>query len=78
MSAIVWFDINYMKLNQGKCHFIISGNTPEHLWAGVGENLERESRQEKLLGLNIDKNLNFNEHLSIICKNLSHSIKNGY
>ena len=28
-SAIIWFEANYMKLNQGKCHFMLAGNTPE-------------------------------------------------
>ena len=60
-----------MQLNQAKCHFLISGNTPEYLWAKVGDNMIWESGQEKLLGLTIDKNLNFNEHLSIICKKAS-------
>ena len=71
MSAITWFEINYMQLNQKKCHFLISGSTPEHLWVKVGNNKIWESKQEKLLGITIDKNLNFNEHLSIICKKAS-------
>ena len=36
MSAIVWFDANYMKLNQGKFHFMLTNNTPEVLWTKVG------------------------------------------
>ena len=63
--------MNYMQLNQVKCHFLITGNTPEHLWAKVGESVIWESHQEKLLGITIDKNLNFNEHISIICKKAS-------
>ena len=51
-----------MKLNEEKCHFMISGNTQEHLWVKVGEHQIWESSQEKLLGLSIDKNLNFNTH----------------
>ena len=37
MSAITWFEINYMQLNQNKCHFLISGNPPEHLWVKIVE-----------------------------------------
>ena len=74
MSAIIWYELNYMKLNQDKCHFLISGNTPEHLWIKVGEHKLWESYQEKLLGLTIDKNLNFNEHLSNVCKNASKKV----
>ena len=33
MSAIIWFELNYMKLNHVKCHFLISGNTPE--WENI-------------------------------------------
>ena len=54
ISAIMWFDANYMKLNQSKCHFLFAGNTPEHQWAKVGEGTIWESNQEKLLGLVID------------------------
>ena len=71
MLAIEWFELNYMKLNQGKCHFLISGNTPEHLWVTVGEHKIWESQEEKLLGLTIDKNLNFNTHLSNVCQRAS-------
>ena len=31
LTAILWFENNYMKLNQSKCHFLTSGST-EHLW----------------------------------------------
>ena len=71
ISAIMWFEANYMKLNKKKCHFLLAGNTPEHLWAKVGEEVIWESSHEKLLGLVIDKKLNFNKHLTIICKKVS-------
>ena len=44
LSAIIWFKVNYMILNEDKCHFLFLGNMPELMWA-----------QEKLLGLTIDK-----------------------
>ena len=68
LSAVIWFENNFMKLNQDKCHFLISGNINEHLFAKVGDELIWESAEEKLLGVTIDKNLNFNTHLSNICK----------
>ena len=71
MSAIIWFEANYMKLNQDKCHFLLVGHTPERLWVKVGENIIWESDEEKLLGLIIDKNLKFSEHISTICKKVS-------
>ena len=27
-----WFEDNYMKLNEEKCHYIISGHKYEHTW----------------------------------------------
>ena len=57
-----------MKLNQDKSHFLISANTNEHLWLKVGDAMIWESSDEKLLGVTIDKNLNFNAHLSKLCK----------
>ena len=71
LSDMVWFDGNNMKLNQGKCHFILAGNTPEMLWAKVGEEMIWESNSEKLLGLEIDNYLNFNKHLSNLCQKVS-------
>ena len=57
-----------MKLNEDKCHFLISGNTNEHLWIKIGDALIWESSKEKLLGVTIDKNLTFNEHVLTLCR----------
>jgi DNA polymerase III epsilon subunit-like protein len=67
-SAIMWFDANYMKLNQSKCHFLISTNSPEHLWIQVGEQIIWESLYKKLLGITISKDLKFNLHVQDISK----------
>ena len=50
------------------------GNTPDYLYANVGGSIMWESQQEKLLGIITDKNLNFNGHLSAICKKASAKI----
>ena len=70
-SAVIWFDANYMKLNQSKCHFMIASNSPEHMWINVGEQMIWESHQEKLLGITIDKNLKFDKHVTNICNTAS-------
>ena len=54
-SAIMWFDANYMKSNESKCHFMAFSSSPEHLWIKVGEQIIWESKQERLLGVSIDK-----------------------
>ena len=59
LSAIIWFDVNYMKLNEEKYHFLLAGNTPKLLWAKVGEEIIWES------------NLRFNKYLTILCKKVS-------
>ena len=74
LSAIIWFENNFMKLNKGKCHFLVPGNLDEHLWINVGNELIWESSHEKLLGITIDKNLNFNAHLKEICKKASSKV----
>ena len=74
LSAIIWFEENYMQFNSTKCHVLFMGNTPEYLWVKVGNSQIWESQQEKLLGVIIDKNLNFNEHLLVICKKVSSKV----
>ena len=71
LSAMIWFENNYMILNADKCHFLMAGNTPEHLWVKVGEERIWESSHEVLLGLTIDKQIKFTAHLKRICKKAS-------
>ena len=73
LTAILWFDNNYMKLNQSKCHFLTCGST-EHLWVRVGDEVIWESQYEKLLGMTVDKNLNFNLHLQTLCKKVNQKV----
>ena len=66
LIAIEWFECNYMKLNRVKCHLLVAGNKHEHLWVNVRESLIWESKQEKILGVTIDRNLKFEEHVKNI------------
>ena len=34
--AIEWFECYYMKLNQDKCHLLISGHKYGNVWANIG------------------------------------------
>ena len=54
MLAIEWFDSNYIKLNQNKCHFLLSGHRHEVMFAKVGYSKIWESSSQKLLGIIID------------------------
>ena len=35
--AAEWFENNYMKQNEDKCHFLVSGHRYETIWAQIGE-----------------------------------------
>ena len=66
--AIEWFENNYMKLNEGKCHLLLAGHRYETLWASIRETRSWESKNEKLLGLTIDRNLNLDDHVFVLCE----------
>ena len=61
-----WFRKNELKSNDDKCHLIVANKE------NVSLNLEcdtiESSNSVKLLGVCIDKQLNFNEHVSKLCK----------
>ena len=57
-----------MKLNQDKYYLLVSGYKHENVWVQIGDEKIRESNKQKLLGLQIDRNLNFNEHVSSLCR----------
>ena len=64
-SAIEWFRTNYFKLNTDKCKLIVGGRKSHSITARVGTSLVEEVSSVKLLGINIDNKLNFNEHTLI-------------
>ena len=60
--AIEWIENNSMKLNDEKYHLLISGHKYENVWAQIGIVKIWESKTQKLLGVRIDRTLNFEEH----------------
>ena len=62
--AVEWFESNYMKLNQDKCHLIISGHKHEAMFVNINEHQIWESREQKLLGIVLENTLKFENHLS--------------
>ena len=63
LLAIEWFQNNNMKSNENKCHLLVSGYKRENVWVHIGDERIWESTKQKLLGLQIDRNLNFNMRL---------------
>ena len=71
LLAIESFQSNNMKLNQDKCYLLVFGCKNESVWAQIGDEIFWETKKQKLLGLQIDRNLNFN--VSSLCKKLAKS-----
>ena len=67
LLLIDWFECNYMRLNTDKCHLICSANKVEHTWVRLGNDQIWESRNVKLLGVTIDNQLKFDDHVKNIC-----------
>ena len=68
-SIFEWFENNGMKANPDKCHLLLSKN--ENFEANINENRISNTRFEKLFGVTFDNQLNFNHHISKICKTAS-------
>ena len=66
VNLFKWFLDNQMKSNSDKCHLVTSKQSCMNLKIG-NINIEN-STCEKLLGVKVDKKLNFNEHLDGIIK----------
>ena len=67
-----WLKNNRLKNNVDKCHVLVSTSKPVGI--KVGDYAIDNSECEKLLGLKIDVNLNFNDHISDLCKKASRKV----
>ena len=66
-----WFKNNRLKNNVDKCHVLISTNKPG---IKIGDYTIDNSECEKLVGVIVDLNLNFNNYISDLCKKASRKI----
>ena len=57
-----------MKLNQDKCDLLVSGFKYENVWAKIAKTKNWESKEQKLLGVEIDRNLSFDKHIPSLCR----------
>ena len=67
-----WFQINSMKANPDKCHFLISDVEDHEIL--IGDILVQNSESEKLLGIKLDRHLNFDSHIENLCKKASQKV----
>ena len=61
-----WFKNIRLKRNGDKCHVLVSTSKPVGI--RTGHYTTDNSKREKLLGVKIDVNFNFNDHISDLCK----------
>ena len=63
-----WFHENHMVLNPSKCHYIvIDDDDPSHKIT-LNDNEIASSSEEKLLGILLGRKLNFESHITSLCK----------
>ena len=71
-TVLNWFKVNEMKSNSDKCHLLVASGDKRTYTSRSFIYLENEFLENedsvKLLGVNIDKNLNFNEHVTNLVK----------
>ena len=63
-----WFHENHMVLNPGKCHYIVIGDDDPTHKIILNNNEIASSNEEKLLGILLDSKLNFDSHITSLCK----------
>ena len=67
-----WLNNNYMKVNTGKSHLLLSGNS--RATATIDNSYIESEDQQVLLGITIDSNLTFENHINSICKKASQKL----
>ena len=63
-----WFRNNYIKLNDDKCHLMTFGEKSNDISIKIGSTTIIENREEKLLGVTLDKQLSSQTHVQSLCK----------
>ena len=56
-----------MKLNSDKCHLLVSGHHCEEMFVNIRKDIIWESKTVKLLGIIINKELEFDKHINQVC-----------
>ena len=73
LILLKWFEDNYLKMNPDKCHLLV----PKHsdtVYINLNEETIKGESSVKLLGLTIDNKLEFNAHVSNLCKKASQKL----
>ena len=73
-TLLEWVGNNALKANPDKFHLLLSNTDFEQVSLKIDQYDISNSNFEKLLGVTIDKQLNFNEHVSGLCKKASQKL----
>ena len=69
-----WFDVNHLKANPAKFQLIVFEKEFHPRAITVGNSMLTNQKCVKLLGINIDHELNFNGHILELCKKAGRKI----
>ena len=69
-----WFSDNYLKMNVDKCHLLVAKHTDEVIMQ-IGQEIIKGEKSVKLLGIKIDNKLDFEEHVTDLCKKASNKLQ---
>ena len=67
-----WFKYNHLKANPGKCHLLLNFKTRSDV--SVGDASIKTSTKVILLGIWIDSELSFDQHISSTCSKNSNKV----
>ena len=71
-KSTLWFRENHMKANADKCHLLVSSD--ERCTAKIEDFSNKNSTEEKLLGVKFDSKLSFESHITSLCKKASQKL----
>ena len=63
-----------MTLNPGKCHYMVIGNKELSHEIMLNNNETTSSNEEKLLGIPLDSKLNYESHVTSLCRKTGQKI----
>ena len=63
-----------MKMNEDKSHLFVFGSKGKEVSVNISGSLIQESDEEKLLGVTLDRRLNFKNHVSNLCRKASQKL----
>ena len=73
-KALDWFRRNGMKLNSDKCKLLVCGHKYENMICKIQSSQIIETHVVKLLGVQIDSKLTFDNHMDTVCKKASQKL----